>query len=89
MSQFTNPIPFSVGRNTFGVLEITERRIITPSFFDMVGFTPVCGILHAPFLIWLTQPNRLGIQLCWFDINSSACAQDTFEKFAHISLFQV
>jgi hypothetical protein len=74
MLQFANPTQFSVGSNKFGVLEITERRQIVRSFIDMMGFTPVCGILLAPFLIWLTQPDRPEIQLYWFNINSSAYA---------------
>jgi hypothetical protein len=51
MLQFTNPTQFRVGRNKFGVLEITERRQISPSFGDMMGFTPVCHILLALFLV--------------------------------------
>jgi hypothetical protein len=51
MLQFTNPAQFSVGSNTFGVIELTERRTIAPTFIDMMGFTPVCGILLALFLI--------------------------------------
>jgi hypothetical protein len=51
MWQFSNPIQFSVGSNKFGVLEITERRQIAPTFIDMMGFTPVCDIVLALFLI--------------------------------------
>jgi hypothetical protein len=89
MLQFTNPTQFSVGSNNFGVLEITERRQIVRSFMEMIGSTPVCNVLHDLFLIWLTPLDRPELQLYRFDINSSACAQDTFEKSAHISLFQV
>jgi hypothetical protein len=74
MLQFTNPTQFSVGSNKFGVIEITERRQIAPTFIDMMGFTPVCDTLLALFLILLTQPDRPEIQLCWFDINPSAYA---------------
>jgi hypothetical protein len=51
MLPFTNPTQFNVGSNKFGIIEITERRKIAPSFIDMMGFTPVCDILHALFLI--------------------------------------
>jgi hypothetical protein len=51
MWQFSNPIQFSVGSNKFGVIELTERRQIAPTFIDMMGFTPVCHILLALFLI--------------------------------------
>jgi hypothetical protein len=51
MLQFANPIQFNVGSNKFGVIEITERRQIMPTFIDMMGFTPVCHILLALFLI--------------------------------------
>jgi hypothetical protein len=43
--QFTHPIPLTMGSNTFGLLEITERREIVPSFLEMMGLTPVCSIL--------------------------------------------
>jgi len=89
MSQFSNPAQFSVGSNKFGVLEITERRQIAPTFIDMMGFTPVCHILLALSLVSLTQPDRPALQLYRFDINSSAYAQDAFKKSAYISLFQV
>ena len=44
MVQFTDPIPIIAGSNVFGLLEITERRTITPSYLDMMGFTPVRDI---------------------------------------------
>jgi len=44
MVQFTDPIPVIAGSNVFGLLEITERRIIAASFWDMMGFTPVRDI---------------------------------------------
>jgi hypothetical protein len=47
MLQFSSPAQFSVGSNKIGVLEITERREIAPKFIDMMGFTPVCDVLHA------------------------------------------
>jgi hypothetical protein len=47
MLSFTNPTQFSVGSNTFGVIELVERREIAPTFIDMMGFTPVCDVLHA------------------------------------------
>jgi hypothetical protein len=53
--QFTNPTQFSVGSNKFGVIELTERRKITPSYIDMMGFTPVCDILLTLFLTWLIR----------------------------------
>jgi hypothetical protein len=73
--QFADPTLFNVGSNNFGVLEIAERRQIARSSIDMIGFTPVCNILLALFLIWLTRPDRPEIQLYWFDINSSACSK--------------
>ena len=72
MLQFTNPFQFSVGSNKFGVIELIERRQIAPSFIDMMGFTTVCDILLALFLVWLTQLDRPEIHLYWFDVNSSA-----------------
>jgi len=44
MVQFTDSIPIIAGSNVFGLLEITERRTIAPSFLDMMGFTPVRNI---------------------------------------------
>ena len=55
--QFINPTQFSVGSNKFGVLDITERRQIAPSFIDMMGFTPVCEC-PVPHLVDTTLSTR-------------------------------
>jgi hypothetical protein len=42
--QFGDPIQLTAGSNKIGVLDITERRIIMPSFLEMMGLTRVCNI---------------------------------------------
>jgi hypothetical protein len=44
MLQYTNPSQLMAGSNMFGLIEIAERREISPSLLDMMGFTPVCGV---------------------------------------------
>jgi hypothetical protein len=39
--QYGDPFQLIAGSNMFGVLDLTERRYITPSFSEMMGFTPV------------------------------------------------
>ena len=46
LDKYTDPLPFALGTNTFGFIDVVERKEVRPSLLDMMGFRPV-----SPYLI--------------------------------------
>jgi hypothetical protein len=44
--QYDPGVPLLPGFHLFGVIQITERRLIRKSFFEMMGFSPVSVLIY-------------------------------------------
>ena len=46
LEKYTEPLPFTLGTNSFGLIDVVEQKEIRPSLLDMMGFRPV-----SPYLV--------------------------------------